>query len=192
MNIGNVIHLEGRPEHFKEELKAFGVDYNIIEGVKHEKGNIGVSLAFKKVIELNYDQEQTLIFEDDVKFTSVNSRSHWDKCVSELPEEWDILIGGSYQYDAISKKGNLIKLGDFSALHCVLINKKAYDSFLIHDPVNGIPHIDRHLGKMAQLGLINVYLCDPMIALQHPGYSHTRNMNVDYEYKLKDKNVLFN
>ncbi len=190
MNKAKVIHLPERPPHFVGELKAFGIEYDVVEGIRHEKGSTGVSLAFRKVIQENYDKQFTLIFEDDVKFTSKHSRENWDICVSKLPPDFDILIGGSYSFDTMIQGRGLIRVGDFSGLHCTLVSKRAYDALLAHDPEKHHPHIDRYLGNLSKMELLNVYLCDPMIAVQYPGYSHTRGKAVDYSDRLKDKNVL--
>lgn len=188
---GHVIYLPRPCNTHVEEMAKFKIDFVEIPGVKHEDPAQGISQAFRNVIQSNINEPELLIFEDDVKFTSRYSRDNWDICVKQLPDDWDILLGGSYAYDAIgSPTRGLIKVGDFSSLHCILVRQKAYSVLLSHNEHCTNKHIDRYLGMLSQQGKLNVYLCDPMIAIQYPGYSHNRGKEVDYSYKLKGKNIL--
>ena len=190
--IARVIHIEGDKSNHAEELGSFEIDYSVFNGVVKQKASDGISESFKQIIRESKDLSHVLIFEDDVKFTSKHSRENWEICKSKLPDDWDVLLGGSYQYDLHESQPQdkaLIRLADFSSLHCVLINAKCYEHILSHD-TSEVPHIDRWLGKLAKENKINVYLCNPQIAIQHNGFSRTRGKDVNYDYLLTDKNIL--
>jgi hypothetical protein len=141
------------------------------------------------VIRNNINEKRILIFEDDVKFTSSRSMHYFYDCVGQLPEDWDILLGGSYSYLEKSREGNLIKVSDFSSLHCTLVRDTAFKHFLSHNPED-VKDIDRHLGKLSKKGELSVYLCNPMIAIQHNGYSHNKERAVNYDNLLKRYKLL--
>jgi hypothetical protein len=191
-----VIHLNDgtnqadiRRNSFNYELGKFFKDYEVFPGIKKDPGHVGISESFKKLISENYNEPQLTIFEDDVKFTSSNSWELFTKAFISLPDNWDILLGGSYWFEEKEQVRNLIKVGDFCSLHCIIVRNKAYDHFLSHDP-NIIPDIDRFLGSLSKKGILNVYLANPMIAVQHNGFSYHQGKNVNYDHLLKDKNIL--
>lgn len=187
-----VIHLKerkDREELYKYELGRFFDDYEVFDAIKINPGYIGISESFKELIRQNINEDQILVFEDDVKFTSNKSIDFLNKCIKDLPEDWDILLGGSYHFDSVSKTDNLIKVGDFSSGHCMLINKKAYNHFLNHNTKEH-KYLDRYLGALSHQKTINVYLCDPMISIQYPGYSDNVNKQVDYSNMLASFNIL--
>jgi hypothetical protein len=186
-----VIHLPEQRDRLKtltHEMNRFYLDYTISPGIKLDQGWKGISESFKKVINQNLEEESILIFEDDVRFTSDKSIVRFNECIDILPDDWDILLGGSYWFHKEKDLGNLIKVGDFCSLHCTLVRKSAYKHFLSH---NGeIKDIDRHLGKLSREGKLNVYLCNPMIAIQYNGFSHNRGSNVNYDNLLRGSNIL--
>lgn len=186
-----VIHIPGDKETYKNELESFQIDYEVFPAIVKEQAAEGISESIKAIIRQCYEDESVLIFEDDVKFTSIQSRSTWNQCASGLPDNWDILLGGSYWYDKPKAEySGILKLGDFSSLHCVLIRKTAYDLILKHD-VSDILHMDRYIGKLSAHGNLNTYLCNPQIAIQYNGFSRTRMQEVNYDHLLKDKNILY-
>ena len=72
-----------------------------------------------------------LICEDETQFNK-KSKKTWTDSVKQLPDNWDILLGGvSCYYKPKDLKNNvyknLIKVGDFSGEHMILVNKKAYN-----------------------------------------------------------------
>jgi hypothetical protein len=186
-----VIHLPEQRERLKTltyEMNRFYLDYTICQGIKMNPGYKGVSESFKKVIRENINEERILIFEDDVKFTSNKSIAMFLECIKSLPDDWDILLGGSYWYQEDCNLGNLIKVKDFCSLHCVLVRNTAYEHFLSHG--DEPKEIDRHLGKLSSEDKLNAYLCNPMIAVQYNGFSSNRGHNVNYDRLLKDFNIL--
>jgi hypothetical protein len=187
-----VIHLPEQRERLKSltyEMNRFYLDYTICPGVKMNPGWKGISESFKRIIRENINEDQILIFEDDVKFTSDKSIIKFFDAIKELPDNWDILLGGSYWYEEEVNLGNLIKVKDFCSLHCVLIRKSAYEVFLSHHD-KARADLDRYLGELSSEGKLNVYLCNPMIAVQYNGFSFNRNKPVNYDNLLRKFNIL--
>lgn len=185
-----VIHIKGSPRYnrMRKEMNThYAGEYSVFDAIVDPDPKKGISESFKAIIEENYDEPFIHIFEDDVKFTGEKSREIFEYAFSKLPEDWDIYLGGSYTYDKPHDIGHLIKIQEFRSLHCVVIKKSAYDAFLSHD-VNEIPNIDTWVARQG----LNVYLCDPQIAIQHNGYSYNMKGSVNYDNFLKDKNILQN
>jgi hypothetical protein len=99
-------------------------------------------------------------------------------------------LGGIYWTDGKDPFNEYLdKVEDFCALHCVLVRKKAYQHFISHNSYE-IKNIDRHLGKLSKEGKLNAYVCNPMIAIQSPGFSYHVGKAVDYSNRLKEFNIL--
>lgn len=194
------VHLKKRKDrepNMIKELNSFTSNYEIFDAIKMDPGYKGTSESFKSIIrkakENNLDQ--VLIFEDDVKFTSENSKIKFQKSIDSLPSNWDILLGGVYtmsdstKIDKLKVGKHLLKIGDFSSLHCALINKSAYDIILNHD-YRDMKHIDRYLGKLSKENKLNVYVSYPMIAIQYNTFSDNVKRTTNYD-RLLEKFELF-
>jgi GR25 family glycosyltransferase involved in LPS biosynthesis len=195
-----VVHLKkrkDREENMIKELNSFINKWEVFDAIKMNPGYKGTSESFKTIIRKAKEKglEQVLIFEDDVRFTSKKSKEKFQKAIDSLPEKWDILLGGVYtlskprKIEELKFNEHLLKIGDFSSLHCILINKSCYDKILEHKP-NEVKHLDRYLGKLSRENKINAYLAYPMVAIQYNTYSDNVNKHVNYN-KLLDKFELF-
>lgn len=189
-----VINLESDHERLdsvsKEMLSQEYNDWHLFKACRDAKGSTGISMSFKKIIIENYQKPSVHIFEDDVKFTSKDSRKIFESVMETLPSDWDIFLGGSYWYEIDYVTKGFIKVLDFCSLHNVAIRKSAYDKVLAHD-VAVEENIDRWLGRFSKQKKLNVFLCDPQIAIQHPGYSHNVCKKVDYSNRLKKMNIQY-
>lgn len=183
---GTVICMPSRKDSACDELIYNGVDFEVFDAIT--KGDVvdNIANSFKQVIRDNYEKDSVLIFEDDIKFSSSKSVKTWEKCVSVLPEDCDILLGGCYTLSYVKHSDMLLKASDFRSLHCVLFNKKCYDKVLAHK----VNHLDYYLSTLIKEGL-NVYVCNPMIAIQKEGYSFNKGKEVNYSRMLKDFNILY-
>lgn len=191
------LHLKSakdRVENMTNELNSFTSNWEIFDAIWKQPGYIGISESFKSIIRKAKEDglKQVLIFEDDIKFTSDRSKEQFQKCIDSLPDEWDVLLGGIYSLTNLndleneSINGCIKKIGDFSALHCTLLNHTVYDKILKHDPLSKYCHLDRYIGKMSRY-TVNTYVCYPMIAIQKTTYSdsgHVRRQ-VNYDNYLK-------
>ncbi len=192
------IHLpnrKDREENMYKELDYFVPNqYAILEGVRESIGKIGVSKSFKKAIQTAKINglAQVLIFEDDVKFTSVKSRENFQNAMDTLPEDWDILLGGIYSCtNLFDYNDHMKKVESFSALHCVLFRDTVYDKILDHKlNFEKTVHLDKYISEFSRKGELNVYLAYPMIAIQYEGKSNTVNKTVDYSHYLEKFDIL--
>lgn len=184
-----MIHLK-ESKRSLEHLKKIFPDVELFDGIFNVDGAKGISDSFKGVVQKYSSEEYLLIFEDDVRFQADSSIIQLQKAIDSLPEDWDILLGGSYWIESKSRYNDVLdKVTDFCSLHCAFVRKRAFPFFLSHD-CSEIRQIDRHLGRFSKEGKLNVYLCNPMVAIQEAGYSYNVKKVVDYSYRLKDFNVL--
>lgn len=184
-----VIHIKGSSRYNRmmfEMNNHYMNEFEIFDAIVKPKGWEGVSESFKQIIRENYNEPYIHIFEDDVKFTSKNSRSIFEHGFDSLPMDWDIYLGGSYTFKHSENLGGLLKIYDFSSLHNVVINKSCYDYFLSHEP-NKINDIDRWVSQFKP----NAYLCNPQIAIQYNGHSFNKGGKKNYDHFLVDKNIIY-
>lgn len=181
-----VIHIKGSQRHASmiEQMDSqYKGEYEVFDAIVDENPKIGISKSFRTIIKENYNEPFIHIFEDDVLFTSKESRRVFEKHFNNLPSDWQIYLGGSYTYTPREKLNGLLKIENFRSLHSAVIRKSAYDLFLSHDDDTNIDH---HVAKSNP----KVYLCDPMVAVQSDGYSYNAKKITDYSRYLKGKNIL--
>lgn len=184
------IFLEERREQITTELSRFFNDFELFEATRATPGSLGLSDSYKRLINKHKDEKELFLFEDDVFFTSDKSIEYFTECYNSLPNDWDILLGGSYWFqNPINIGSNLIKVKDFCSMHCIIIKNTTYEHFLNHDTEKQ-KHIDRYLGELAKENKLNIYLANPMIAIQKPGYSFLANKEVNYTNMLSNKSLL--
>ena len=190
------INLPYRNDRWKllenQYLKFTNTIYRIYS-VNHSNNIVSCALSFLKCILLakkgNY--KQILICEDDVTFHK-NSILYWNLSIKELPNDWDILLGGLSNFDDVTCKKenyrNLVKINDFSGEHMMLVNKKAYNILLTYidnlQKTKKYIHFDRFLGNLAKLNKLNIYCCVPFVSIPLlQDYSNIRNKYVnDLQY----------
>lgn len=144
----------------------------------------GLNETIHQIVRSNLDREYIHLFEDDILFTSKKSRIYFEEVFSKLPSDWDIFLGGAYTHSNNYGKdfGEFIKMNKFSSLHCVILRNTTYRHIL----ENKTEHMDYFLsGKK-----MNVYLCNPTVALQYPGYSYQFRRSTDYRHMEAKMNIL--
>lgn len=152
------------------ELQQQGItEFNIVEGI-HDKHSVvrSINLSHKKIVlqALEDGLPEVCIFEDDIKFTAPGAFSHF---LTQKPTDFDLYLGGIYLGDIAPD--NTTK--DFTALHCYIISERFYDTFL------SLPE-DKHIDTCLK-GLGKYVVCNPMIAIQHPGYSANTGKEETYD-----------
>jgi hypothetical protein len=184
-----VIHIKGssRYERMLKEMNThYEGEFEIFDAIVNQNPRKGISDSFKKIITDNYNEECIHIFEDDVKFTAPKSRIIFEQSFVQIPEDWQLFLGGSYTYENPIDFGDYMKVDNFRSLHSVIIRKSAYDLFLSHNPTEIYQNIDSWVAKQKPI----VYLCNPQAMVQHDGYSYNARKQTDYSRFLKDKNIL--
>lgn len=160
--IPNIIHNPDRYKRYEtlmKELAEQGItEYKLWPAVIDWPVFRGISRAFKNIIQQAKDdgEESCIIFEDDIKFSAPEAYAHW---IDSTPLDYDIYFGGIFLGEILP--GNLLK--SFTALHCIRVHSRFYDTFLSADPEQ---HLDNALN-----GKGKYIICYPMIASQHDGYS---------------------
>lgn len=183
-----VIHIKGCPRYstmVKEMNSQYNGEYEIFDAIVYNDSSKGISESFKEIIKANYNEPLIHIFEDDVKFTSSKSREIFEDAFERLPENWDIFLAGSYTYEPDRNYGCFLKINNFRTLNSVVIRKSAYDLFLSHDFSK-----DKNIDSWVASKNPNVYVCNPMVAIQYDGYSYNAKKKTNYNDRyLKDKNI---
>jgi hypothetical protein len=171
-----------RLDSFRREMMRVGFT-NVTRwtAIEHDRGQTGLGLTLISMFNATLgasvetgSPELCLIFEDDCRFTCEQSWIWFWKMWQHVPPDWDVLLGGAYgvtQKD-ISSTPYLKRVERFSGCHMVLWNSKAMRKVLAdYDPYSpkAVSHIDRFLEASG----LNIYLCDPQVAVQEAGLQST-------------------
>lgn len=186
-----------RWENTIREVEKLGPTYRLIryDAIRNkENPKLGHSETFKGMIYMAKQKklEAILIGEDDLVLCD-ESRDAWESGLSELPDNWDVLLGGIYYVRGRQEiSPHLCQITDFCATHFILIRNTVYDKILEFPNTNyGFKNIDRYIGKLAALGQLNAYVVWPMVSSQRAGYSDLRKRKVDDNRNNKRKGLDF-
>lgn len=174
--VPNILYDDRRPEFapfIEEEMR----NQKIIEYIIHSPildNNIvkSINISQKEIVRKAKERadKYCCIMEHDIWFKSLNG---WRYFIENIPEKFDIYIGGSYLKDiGVKYTSPLTKVNSYIGNHCIIISERYYDIFL---ETNETEHIDS-----AQTGRGEFYLCYPMIAFQRPGFSFNNKTICDY------------
>ena len=185
MNLDNipkyVINLPHRTDRLgsfvREVHKTFeNKNFILVDGVIKETPKAGIWQAFKNCIldAKNKNYSEVLIMEDDILFRD-RTYEYANLCLSNLPEEWDILLGGAYSAKKqIEYNTYWNKIIEFTGGHCMIISSKIFDEIL---SMEERVHVDRTLGRN---NAFNCYIVKKLFVIQAVGFSDKNNKNVDY------------
>lgn len=178
-----------RLEVLNEELKYIGSpSYRIIEGVRHKIPLKGIGQAHLNCIEYAKQNNlpYVLIMEDDVRFQGKEKTLPYiTECLNNLPEKWDVLLGGYYNLHKIKSYNEYWdKIGDFSGLQFYIVHSEAYDKIMEYDFSD---HIDIWLNKKNRL---DCFAPKKLFATQHIGYSDNDKSFVNYDKRLRKFELL--
>lgn len=171
-----------RPEKFEamcDELNRQRISDYVIVAAIIDKPTVPASInaSHKTIVQHAKDNDlpEICIFEDDCMFTTPTG---FQTFLASIPQHFDLYLGGCYSPDqqAINSlkdsKDPAIEINNFTGMHCYIIRKQYYERFLAL-PSDG--HID-----VLQAGHGKFFVCNPMVALQRPGWSATAQKEVDY------------
>lgn len=169
--------LENLTQCLKNKLHpSIDVKINIVEAVCDKVNpSVGCARSHQKIIRWASGKrlDEIIVVEDDVQMND-NFYKIYINAYNDLPDNWDILVGGVSWVNSRDTKRispNLVQLGDFSATHFMVYRKSSYKRIL---KWNGGCNIDRYIGRLAKSGVLNVYCATPFIATQFNGYSTIR------------------
>lgn len=185
-----VIHTRNRTDReklFTKELEIQNhLDFNIIEGVFDPIRSLtAISNAHKQAIlcaQCN-SSSSVLVVENDVKFTSPKSLDYFIHLVDQLPDDWDIFLGGISSGIISPVSSSIARVNKFTGFFCYIVRDRFYEKMLSADPT---ANIDYWIGAKTD---VVAYSAQPMIAVTHSGFSDNVKRTVNYSkyfhmYKL--------
>lgn len=157
-----------------------------IDGVIDNKPMVGIAKAHLNAIRYAKDKgyDNILIMEDDLLFRP-NAKEYAINAFNNLPEDYDILLGGIYNGKKEYYNEYWNKVGAFSGLHFYIVNHKAYDRILNNYKFN--QHIDRWLVAIEKL---NCYVTNKFFCIQKDGFSDNANKFCNYSTLLNESDLL--
>jgi hypothetical protein len=139
----------------------------------------GIKLAHQFALDTarRLSLDSSIIVEDDVELTSRNSIEYFMDCRYLAKElDYDIIVGGAHHYEKSEFGAN--KLSGFH-FYSVLNPDVSFEACPKGE------HIDNWVGRNYK-----VWVCEPMIAVQRPGYSERVGKDVDYSERFKRYSIL--
>ena len=192
MNLNNinafVINLKERTdkkEYITKQLKNRKLKFSFYFADKHENPKRGCLESHINIIKTNQNiNKNLLIMEDDCKFIRDFS------VMQQFPPNWDMIYLGGTVYRVIDKKYKGYARVQCWTTHGYIINMN--NKNLVNKILEGEKYkdeIDRYyLEKIHPY--FNVYMCNPMIALQKDGFSDIENREVSYDFMQQTLNGL--
>jgi len=178
----NILTTSNRRERMmvtKQELATQGiVDYQFWEGYRLPTGVVqSISKGHKMIIRWaqKNQQPEVCVMENDVRFPDPQG---WQVFMRNKPQDFDLYLGGIYG-PPINRDGTV---HGFSGMHCYVVHNRFYSTFLALDENK---HIDTALA-----GLGKYVVCDPMVAIQHNGWSDNNHRMDNYDPLLVQYRVL--
>ena len=151
--------------------------FNWSDGIVDKQPYIGIGLAHLKCIHRAKSEgwDKVLIMEDDVEYPGKDkTHKHIEECLSTLPDDWDIVLGGAYYLKGYGKvNAHWKRVGEFAGLHWYMVHERVYDRILQYDYTD---HIDRWIGRQK----LNIYLPHKIWAIQSDGFSDNVKKVTDY------------
>ena len=176
-----IINLKQRTDkrdYIINHLKNRNMIYEFFTAEKHNNPKRGCLESHLTIIKnaIKSGYKKLLILEDDCKFISGFSS------MLEPPPNWDMLYLGGTVHRVIDKKYNGYARVQCWTTHAYIINLENMDLVSkILEMENYPDEIDRfYLEKIHPD--FNVYMTDPMIAIQKEGYSDIENQEVSYDF----------
>lgn len=136
----------------------------------------GCTLSFMAVLKKYANEKQVMIYEDDVMFRP-NARQVWDQALEEVPDDWDVILGGCSKIYECQKVSEHVYKVKSCATHACLMK-----------PATCLPEIKRRYGqkplwsfdKLLHTSQLNIYVCKPFMSYQYPGFSDLSKKEVDF------------
>jgi len=191
-----VVHLDSHPERMmglQKEMDKMFIDYEIFYAVNPPGiTDPRIASSCTHVDALRGVAGELLVCEDDVCFLN-QSREIFNAAYEQLPEDWDMLyLGGRIHEPAERFSDNLfrVRIG-VHCNHAILYSEKARGMILSLYSVweNEHKSFDHWLYLVGQ-GMMECYMCSPVIAYQRPGYSYDGTWG-DYYIDMRSDEIRF-
>ncbi|MEO7048909.1 MAG: hypothetical protein ABI091_26640 [Ferruginibacter sp.] len=180
--------LNDRLIFLKEYLNERNIDFIVVDAIKKDNGAEGLIETMKKVYELclKSDFENVLILEDDAEFIVDKPLELIEKCMPQLPKDFDLLYLGCnlFQTKVELYTPNLIQVFGAWALQSVIYSRKGIEKCLkaVEERDNDMPLDTLIVEKVQPDG--KSFCTYPMIVSQRKGYSDIQKKNTDYSEYL--------
>jgi GR25 family glycosyltransferase involved in LPS biosynthesis len=189
----NLEHQTEKLQHTLEEVtKLRDVQYEVISAIYDTNPLKGCTLSHLKCVDYarQNNLESVMILEDDVVFED-NVQDVLEKSLQEVQTfEWNILyLGGLIKSESKCVSPNLIHVNRVNTTHAYIIHNRFYDVVLNVDTDIIIDCSYRELSRTYPM-----YMCNPIVAYQKPGYSLLQRRDVNYKRDMQDhfkRNVKF-
>jgi GR25 family glycosyltransferase involved in LPS biosynthesis len=184
-----VINLKERVDkrtYIEKELKKRSIKFNFFIAEKHNDPKRGCLESHLNVIKnaIKNKDKYLLIIEDDCKFINGLSK------MEIPPPDWDMLYLGGTVHRVLDKKHKGYARVQCWTTHGYIINLENKDLVSkILEAENYDGEIDRYYLEKIHPDF-NAYVCDPMIAIQKPGFSDIENREVSYDFMQHTLNGL--
>jgi hypothetical protein len=192
-----VIGLESRKDRLGEvpvEMARLGFAWEFYPAID-PPGDLGYfrNTAYSFTEILRGGEGDLLVCETDVTFV-YQARAIFDAAYSQLPADWDMLyLGGNIHIPATRYSENLFSIKE--GVHCnhaILYSEKGRETVLKNYDwqTNEIALFDDWLYHVGQ-GLMNCFICSPLIAFQRAGYSDYNKCFADYYIDMRSHEIQF-
>jgi hypothetical protein len=195
--ICKVIGLERRTDRLAfipDEMKKIGLEWEFYPAVDPPGESDLMRTTSYSFTEILKDiKGQLLVCESDVVFV-YQAKEIFDKAVAQLPPDWDLLyLGGNIHEPAERYSDNLFKIR--KGVHCnqaILYSETGRDKVIsnYYWKTNEITPYDQWLYLIGQ-GIMNCFICAPMIAYQRASYSDSSKCFVDYFIEMRSHEIQF-
>lgn len=185
-----VINLERRKDRLEQLNLPFGffrieaIDGSIFTDLPMKiRSHNGCRLSHIKTLEYikKFKYESALIFEDDVVLCK-DFDNKFEKVLTELPEDWDLLYLGSWNVGDIKKYSESLNIAEtVYCTHGYMIKDKFIDTVL-ESLKSRIWKVDVLLSEALSKG--KCYVASPVLCWQAPGFSDIENKNTNNKHLM--------
>ncbi len=170
------------------EMKRFSIPFTLFMAEEYGDGKRGVYESLCSIFKhcIRHKIKSALVFEDDVRFL-VDPNEHMQKCIDDLPEDWDMLFLGvniPHPENAKPYTENLLSINRGLALHSVVYSLNAMQKIL--DMPEPFTPIDLQIANRLQ-SVLKCFCTYPMLCTQRPGFSDIEGTTVDYSVYLENR-----
>ena len=175
----NLDHRKDRKRWAEKQFKEAGLTVDRFAAVENISPHHSFIQSQKAI--LQSITENTIVFEDDVKFMNMNK---WDRVLESLPDDFDIAyLGGNPQRELTHKVNEYWwRALDVWTSHSIIYTPQGAQKILSMFDDNEM--YDNWLGRIG-LYCLNGYICKPFLCTQAPFYSDIWQHNVDYTHILQ-------
>ena len=161
--------------------------FEVIPGVKEKPSHKGIGMAHANAIRYALDSNMPVvcIMEDDCVLR-VGFEAYLNEALNNLPEDWEILLGGVYEGQPMRHNSHWSKVGEFCGLHFYIVRHEVYQKILSEYDFK--IHIDRWMNLRGDR--FKCYVTSKFIATQSAGVSDNTGVYQDYSHMIKSNLLL--